>query len=171
MDRHELNASSASGKAKGETLLLAGARSGSVALCDFLVARGAAAGAVDKDGMNVFHVAASLGHAELATHLLQRHPKEFHASKALPDGRTPLLLAVRSGAPDAVRALVRFAPTHDFGRCWTEVEIALAQAEGEGEKKRCREILDILRTKVNPSTTALDAPSLTAAAEGLHCTR
>jgi hypothetical protein len=136
------------GKQRGETLVHAAARSGRGALVDFLVGRGAHAGAVDKDGANAYHVAAGLGHAPLMTHLLEKYPKDFHPSRALPDGRTPLLLAVRSGAPDAVAAVVRFAPTHDVGRCWTEIHARLAKTEGEGEKKRLQDMLDALRTKV-----------------------
>lgn len=148
LDKYGIMPTTTSGKNKHETLILAGARSGNISLVDWLFKHGAQLDVVNKDGLNAFHIAVSLGHSPLVQHLVEKHPKDFHPSKALPDGRTPLLLAVRSGSAEAVRVLIRYAPTHDVGRCWAEVDSALSKVNHESDKKKWRTILDVLRTKV-----------------------
>jgi ankyrin repeat protein len=115
---------------------------------------GASVATTDKDERSAFHFAAEGGHAALVQFFLEHHNRDLHASKALPDGRTPLQLAVRAGSVPAVQALVRFAPVHDVKRCWVGVEEGLAAHADTEAGRKAKEILDVLRTKVAPLVTA-----------------
>lgn len=59
----------------------------------------------------------------------------YHPSKAAPSGRTPLQLAIASGATDMVGLFIKDATIHDVERCWKTESII-------------DEIKDVLRTKV-----------------------
>jgi ankyrin repeat protein len=138
----------ASNKNKTETLLLAAAQSGDVSIVQWLVQRGADVDGTRKDGFNAFHIAIGQGHAALVKHLLEKHPKSFHPSKALPNGQSPLNLVVRSGSVETTQALVRFAPIPDVTKCWTDVDSLRSQADSDSDRGKWTVILDVLRTKV-----------------------
>ncbi|KAF8906035.1 hypothetical protein CPB84DRAFT_1770888 [Gymnopilus junonius] len=48
----------------------------------------------------------------------------YHPSKTTPSGRTPLQLAVESGAPLVVKLLVKHVTTHDVEKCWRQDNIS-----------------------------------------------
>jgi ribosomal protein L14E/L6E/L27E len=153
VEKHDISITSTY-KNKQDTLVLAAARSGSIPMVEWLVKRGAPVDALDKEGLGAFHIAASLGHAPLVQYLMDKHPKAFNVSKALPDGRTPLQLAVHSGSADTVQILVRPAPTHDVKNRWLELDGVLTKVDGHEEKK-WKAIQEVLRTKVMLKNTML----------------
>jgi hypothetical protein len=79
----------------------------------------------------------------------EKHPQYALPSKALSDGRTPLLLAIIHGDPSTVQLLVKAATVHDVQRCWSK-------AEGQPD------ILEILCTKVFLTRLPFSEPHLNA---------
>lgn len=154
--------------AKGETLLHAASRSGSLEGVKLLVDNGAplpslscvclrltmkTVGAdvaiTDTVGAAPFHTACAAGHADIIAYFLEHHSRAVHSSRALPDGSTPLRLAVASGRADAVLPLVKSAPVHDVAHCWGVVEAR--EKEDAGEKPKWEAIKEVLRNKVCPT--------------------
>ena len=102
---------------------------------------GAATTALDAASLTPFHVAIRRGNTRVVRWFLEQ-PRGTalggcHPSKAAPDGRTPLQLALASGVPELVQLLLKDATVHDAARCW---------AQDAGKRP---EIRDVLLTKVS----------------------
>ncbi len=85
---------------KGETPLMLAAIKGQIALCRQLLAREAD---VNKPGWAPLHYAASAGHTDIVTLLLEHFA---YIDAEAPNGSTPLMMAARYGTSDAVKALL-----------------------------------------------------------------
>jgi integrin-linked kinase len=79
--------------------------SGSTALVEFLLARGASVNGVDKFGFTPLHVAVALGHPEVAEILLL-HGASVNAKHAY--GKTPLASAIYTEHPHLIALLLRY---------------------------------------------------------------
>jgi hypothetical protein len=88
-----------------------------------------------------FHVAILYRNVPVVRFFLAQRGKSTegcHSSKAAPDGRTPLQLAIASGSADMVQLLLKDATVHDVERCWQHNNMA-------------PKIKEILATKVSCS--------------------
>jgi hypothetical protein len=89
---------------------------------DRLIA-GAIPDALNDAKLTPFHVAVSYGNvAAVKFFLLRRiHGKQTpgcHPSKAAPDGRTPLEIAIASRNAEMISIMTQQATVHDVERCW-----------------------------------------------------
>lgn len=106
---------------------------------------------MNKNQLTPFHTAIKAGNTNFVRFVLERRGRSFegyHPSKAASSGRTPLQLAIDSGVSAMVELLVKDATTHDVERCWKSESIS-------------EEIKQILRTKVNPTSSSPYTFSLT----------
>lgn len=90
---------------------------------------GAITDALNDAKLHPFHVAISCGNvAAVKFFLLRRVNGKFtpgcHPSKAAPDGRTPLQIAISSGKAEMIALLTKEATVHDVERCWQQTEDA-----------------------------------------------
>ncbi|KAJ6611801.1 ankyrin repeat-containing domain protein [Mycena sp. CBHHK59/15] len=108
-----------------ETLLHSASRFCDESLMLFLLDKGADPNVINNAKLYPFHVAISYGNVAAAKFFLQRRVNgrstpAFHPSKAAPDGRTPLQLAIFSGSADMVALMTKEATVHDVERCWQQ---------------------------------------------------
>jgi ankyrin repeat protein len=86
--------------AEDESPLMLAALHGLTDVCRQLIVRGAD---VNKPGWAPLHYAATHGHLEVMTLLLEKYA---YIDAASPNGTTPLMMAARYGTPDAVKLLL-----------------------------------------------------------------
>ncbi|KAJ7074411.1 hypothetical protein C8F01DRAFT_1361067 [Mycena amicta] len=110
-------------KSKNNTILHAACHCGDESLVLFLLDKGAKTDAMNDAKMYPFHIAISCGNPAAVRLLLQRRLNGktlpgCHPSKAAPDGRTPLEMAIEGGNAELVKLLTKEATVHDVERCW-----------------------------------------------------
>ncbi|KAJ7470447.1 hypothetical protein FB451DRAFT_1253747 [Mycena latifolia] len=131
------------------TLLHAACRSSDEGLILFLLDKGAISDALDDAKLYPFHIAISCGNvAVVKLFLLRRVKGRFtpgcHPSKAAPDGRTPLQLAISSGKAEMIALMTKEATVHDVERCWQQTDVP-----------EFKEILSAKKGFVDPETKEL----------------
>lgn len=100
---------------------------------------------MNKQQLSPFHAAIFAGNTPVVRFIMERRGKSFdgyHPSKAAPSGRTPLQLAIASGATAMVELFIKDATTHDVERCWKTESMT-------------DEIRNVLRMKVEKYLSAL----------------
>ncbi|KAJ7702472.1 hypothetical protein B0H17DRAFT_1044446 [Mycena rosella] len=132
-----------------QTLLHAACRSSDEGLILFLLDKGAITDALNDAKLHPFHVAISCGNvAVVKFFLLRRVNGKFtpgcHPSKAAPDGRTPLQIAISSGNADMIALMTKEATVHDVERCWLQTQVP-----------ELKEILSAKKGFVDPETKEL----------------
>jgi len=98
--------------------------------------------ALNKDNLTPFHQSILSGNTSVVRYFLTRRAKTSegsHPSKAAPDGRTPLQLAIASDSIPTVRLLLKDATVHDVERCWEQPSLPVAMK-------------DVLETKVGDNS-------------------
>ncbi|KAJ6606659.1 hypothetical protein DFH09DRAFT_1299873 [Mycena vulgaris] len=135
--------------AKFQSLLHAACRSSDEGLILFLLDKGAIPDALNDAKLYPFHVAISCGNvAVVKFFLLRRVNGRFtpgcHPSKAAPDGRTPLQIAISSGKADMIALMTKEATVHDVERCWQQTDVP-----------QFKEILSAKKGFVDPQTKEL----------------
>ncbi|KAF9459541.1 hypothetical protein BDZ94DRAFT_1267940 [Collybia nuda] len=108
---------------KYDTLLHVAASHCDVALISFLIEKGALLTSLNKADLTPFHVSILAGNTQVTMFFLNRRAKPqdgCHPSKAAPDGRTPLQLALISNDPSMVELLLKDATVHDVERLWEQ---------------------------------------------------
>ncbi|KAG6861882.1 hypothetical protein C0995_010588 [Termitomyces sp. Mi166 len=132
------------------TLLHIAASKCDVELVIFLLDQGADISALNKDNMTPFHSAILFGNTPVVQYFLSRRGKSSegcHPSKAIPDGRTPLQMALASGSASTVKFLLKDATVHDVEHCWEQpLPVAL------------RDILETKKGFVPPPLASNGAP-------------
>jgi ankyrin repeat protein len=106
-------------------------------LYQFQISIGADLTALNGANLMPFHVSIMYGNEPVVQFFLARRGKASdgcHPSKAAPDGRTPLDLAIVSGSFSLIQLMVKDATVHNVQRCW--------------ERSPSDQIKDILETKV-----------------------
>ncbi|KAJ7067730.1 hypothetical protein B0H15DRAFT_1027963 [Mycena belliarum] len=132
-----------------QTLLHAACRSSDEGLVVFLLDRGAVTDALNDAKLHPFHVAIACGNVAVVKYFLLRRVKGgvtpgCHPSKAAPDGRTPLQIAIASGKADMIALMTKEATVHDVERCWQQTE-----------DLEVKEILSAKKGFVDPETKEL----------------
>lgn len=96
---------------------------------------------LNKADLTPFHVSIVAGNTPVTSYFLNRKSKSqegCHPSKAAPDGRTPLQLAIASDNPAMVELMLKDATVHDVERLWAQPTLS-------------PELKKILETKVGGS--------------------
>ena len=121
----------------------------------YMFETGADTAALNKQHLTPFHASILSGNVRVVRWFLERHrskPMEgCHPSKATsdPGRRTPLQLALASGVPDVVQALLNDATVHDVRKCWEHLEKQLESASAaDGHISTWTEMKDVLWKKV-----------------------
>lgn len=90
---------------------------------------GALLNALNKADLTPFHVSILSGNTQVTSYFLNRKSKSqegCHPSKAAPDGRTPLQLAIASDNPTMVELMLKDATVHDVERLWAQPSLSPA---------------------------------------------
>ncbi|GJJ14365.1 hypothetical protein Clacol_008629 [Clathrus columnatus] len=115
---------------------------------DFLIQKGADPGALNQNSLTPFHAAILSGNASSVNWFLQKQRAKpipgCHPSKAAPDGRTPLQLAIAGGNNEVIKLVVKDATVHDVEKCWKGL---LTNDQQQFDEVQCNEIREILTTK------------------------
>ncbi|KAJ7043370.1 hypothetical protein C8F04DRAFT_1074557 [Mycena alexandri] len=106
-----------------QTLLHAACRRSDEGLIIFLLDKGADPQALNDAKLHPFHVAIACGNVSVVSFFLLRRVRGgttpgCHPSKAAPDGRTPLQIALAGGNAEMVALMTKEATVHDVERCW-----------------------------------------------------
>lgn len=117
-----------------------------------------------KSRLTPFHFAIVHGNTNVVVYYLINKRKGlsgiFHPSKAAPDGRTPLQLALGLGGNgnpgwarkpeiEIVRLLVKDATVHDVERCWDEWRVREQKQRGDVvDEGMWEEMREVMLTKV-----------------------
>lgn len=112
---------------------------------------------LNKANLTPFHVSILAGNTPVTSYFLNRRAKSqdgCHPSKATPDGRTPLQLAIASDNPSMVELMLKDATVHDVERLWEQTSLPYA-------------LKKILETKVDSTYLCLKS-TLTNDAERIY---
>ncbi|KAJ7771881.1 hypothetical protein B0H16DRAFT_1515088 [Mycena metata] len=106
-----------------QTLLHAACRCSDEGLIVFLLDKGADPQALNDAKLHPFHVAIACGNVSVVKFFLLRRVRGkttpgCHPSKAAPDGRPPLQIALAGGNAEMVTLMTKEATVHDVERCW-----------------------------------------------------
>ncbi|KAF8078195.1 hypothetical protein FPV67DRAFT_1464526 [Lyophyllum atratum] len=124
--------------AKFQTLLHVAASRCSEELVSFLLDKGADMTVLNKDDLTPFHQSILSGNTSVVRYFLTRRAKTSegnHPSKAAPDGRTPLQLAIASNSIPTLELLLKDATVHDVERCWIQPSLPVAMKDVLETKK------------------------------------
>jgi ankyrin repeat protein len=78
---------------------------------------------LNKANLTPFHVSIVAGNTAVTSYFLNRRGKSqdgCHPSRAAPDGRTPLQLAIASNNAPMVELVLKDATVHDVERSWEQ---------------------------------------------------
>ncbi|KAJ7273394.1 hypothetical protein C8J57DRAFT_1317799 [Mycena rebaudengoi] len=111
-----------------ESLLHTASRSCDETLILFLLEKGADPDLLNHAKLYPFHVSILFGNVPVAKFFLQRRLTSktsvgCHPSKAAPDGRTPLQLAIASASVDMIALMTKEATSHDVERCFQQTDV------------------------------------------------